>query len=49
MKKILTSLLLSALLLGPNTTTFAQEQVSIGVVGEEYEQVWLYVAEKAAE
>ena len=49
MKKILTSLLLSALLLGPNTTAFAQEQVSIGVVGEEYEQVWLYVAEKAAE
>lgn len=49
MKKILTSLLLSALLLGPSTTAFAQEQVSIGVVGEEYEQVWLYVAEKAAE
>lgn len=49
MKKILTTLLLSALLLGPNTTAFAQEQVSIGVVGEEYEQVWLYVAEKAAE
>ena len=48
MKKILTSLL-SALLLGPSTTAFAQEQVSIGVVGEEYEQVWLYVAEKAAE
>lgn len=49
MKKILTSLLLSALLLGPSTTAFAQEQVSIGVVGEEYEQAWLYVAEKAAE
>ena len=49
MKKILTSLLLSALLLGPSTTAFAQEQGSIGVVGEEYEQVWLYVAEKAAE
>ena len=49
MKKILTSLLLTALLLGPSTTAFAQEQVSIGVVGEEYEQVWLYVAEKAAE
>lgn len=35
--------------MGPSTTAFAQEQVSIGVVGEEYEQVWLYVAEKAAE
>ena len=49
MKKILTSLLLSALLLGPSTTAFAQEQVSLGVVGDDYEQVWLYVAEKAAE
>lgn len=48
MKKILQLLVLVGVLLGSNTA-FAQEKVSIGVVGEEYEAIWLYVAEKAAE
>lgn len=48
MKKFLQLLVLVGVLLGSNTA-LAQEKVSIGVVGEEYEAIWLYVAEKAKE
>lgn len=46
MKKILSTLLLALLFLNPSTA-LAQEKVSVGVVGEDYEAIWLYVAEKA--
>lgn len=46
MKSILKALLIALLFLSPSTV-FAQDQVKIGVVGEDYEAIWLHVAEKA--
>lgn len=46
MKRILKALLLAVLFLSPSTV-FAQDKVTVGVVGEDYEAIWLHVAEKA--
>lgn len=46
MKRIFKALLLAVLFLSPQTI-FAQDKVTVGVVGEDYEAIWLHVAEKA--
>lgn len=46
MKRILNALLLVVLFLSPQSI-FAQDKVTVGVVGEDYEAIWLHVAEKA--